>query len=179
MAEVEVEVDAAPAARARPPAAGRWTGLGPGEWTPFGRGVDALRAGEWTPFGRGSGRPSGGGVDALRAGEWTPFGRSASRCTLASSRSSSDDIYGLACSGEAFYQGARGRRGVRAGCAGAREDAGSLDCRCDSPCEGGLWLASRRDRSEEKFTMAFQVEELSIQLIERTRSVHAAHQTTR
>ena len=54
-AEVEVEVDAAPGARARPPAAGRVK-------------VDRLRRGRWTglrPGGRG--RPSGGAVSALRA----------------------------------------------------------------------------------------------------------------
>jgi hypothetical protein len=64
-----------------------------------------------------------------------------------------------------FYQCARCRRG-QAGYAGARF-ARSPDCSCAHCCGGWVWLARGRDRNHERsFTMAFQVEELSIQLIE-------------
>ncbi len=52
-----------------------------------------------------------------------------------------------------------------AGCAGARV-ARSLD-RSSATAGGWVWLASGRDRNHKRsFTMAFQVEELSIQFVE-------------
>jgi four helix bundle protein len=53
-----------------------------------------------------------------------------------------------------------------AGCAGAREDAGSLDSVCARCGEAGYALASRRALEQEHSFMALQVAVLSIELIE-------------
>jgi four helix bundle protein len=73
-------------------------------------------------------------------------------------------MYGWAARVRLFYRGARGRRGRAAAPCPLRGQP-RLPLRLPD-CEGWLWLASRRDRITSSFTMPFQVEELSIQLIE-------------